>query len=262
MKKILLVGKNSFICNQLLLELSNTNMVDCISHQNVDDVKCNDYDSIINCSIHPDYRNQSYSLDKDMDLKISRKFSGHFIMLSSRKVYGSNDNLLIYSEDSPINPNDYYGWNKSVTEKILDTEHDNHTILRASNVFGFEYQRKSYMGFLMNQLKDKGHIEIDVSPFTTRDFINVKDVAFLVNLVVEKQIKGTYNLSSGFGEMVGYTAEYLIKGYGGGNLISKSKERKDQFIINNQKLLNALDVNMEFDIENQMIKLGEQLCKI
>ena len=262
MKKILLVGKNSFIGNHLLIDLSITNMVDCISHLNIDDVKYNDYDVIINCSIHPDYRNQSYSFDKDMDLKISRKFSGHFIMLSSRKVYGTNDNLLSYTEEFQINPSDYYGWNKSTTEKLLDMEHDNHTILRASNVFGFEYQRKSYMGFLMNQLKNKGNIEIDISPFTTRDFINVEDTSKLINLVVEKEIKGTYNLSSGVGEMVGYTADYLIKGYGSGSLISKSKERKDQFILDNKKLLNALNIDIEFDIENQIIKLGEQLCRI
>jgi len=262
MKKILLVGKNSFIGYQLLIDLSQTNMVDCISHLNIDDVKYDDYDCVINCSIHPDYRNQSYNFEKDMDLKISRQFSGNFIMISSRKVYGTNDNLLEYTEDSPYNPSDYYGWNKTITEKILTTEHENVTILRASNVFGFEYKRNSYMGFLINQLKNKGSIEIDISPFTTRDFISVQDVSKLINLVVEKEIKGTYNLSSGVGEMVGYTAEYLIKGYGSGDLISKSKERKDQFILDNKKLLNALNIDIEFDIENQMIKLGEQLCKI
>ena len=174
----------------------------------------------------------------------------------------TTDNLLTYTEESPINPYDYYGWNKSTTEKLLDMEHDNHTILRASNVFGFEYQRKSYMGFLMNQLKDKGNIEIDISPFTTRDFISVQDTSKLINLVVDKEIKGTYNLSSGIGEVVGYTADYLIKGYGGGSLISKSKERKDQFILDNKKLLNALNIDIEFNIEDQIIKLGEQLCRI
>jgi dTDP-4-dehydrorhamnose reductase/UDP-glucose 4-epimerase len=183
-------------------------------------------------------------------------------MFSSRKVYGSNNDLLFYTEDSPINPNDHYGLNKAYTENTIKSERDKNIILRASNVFGLEYQRKSYMGFLMNQLKDSSNIEIDVSPYTTRDFISVQDVSKLVNLIVEKEIKGTYNLSSGYGEMVGSTADYLIKGYGSGSLISKSKERKDQFILDNTKLLNALNIDMEFDIENQMIKLGEQLCKI
>jgi len=262
MKKILLVGKNSFIGNQLILDLSYSNMVDCISHQNIDDLNCKDYDFIINCSLHPDYRNQPYSFDNDIDLKISRKFSGHFIMLSSRKVYGTNNDLLTYTEDSPVNPSDYYGWNKSITEKILTSEHENVTILRASNVFGFEYKRKTFMGFLMDQLKDKGNIEIDISPFTIKDFISVQDLSKLINLVVDKEIKGIYNISSGCGELTGYIAEYLIKGYGIGSLISKSKERKDQFILDNKKLLNALNIEMEFDIKDQIIKLGERLCRI
>jgi nucleoside-diphosphate-sugar epimerase len=197
-----------------------------------------------------------------MDLKIARQFSGHFIMISSRKVYGTNDSLIEYTEDSPYNPSDYYSWNKTITEKILSTEHENVTILRASNVFGFEYKRKTFMGFLMDQLKDKGNIEIDISPFSTKDFISVQDTCKLINLVVEKQLKGIYNISSGYGEMVGHTAEYLIKGYGSGNLISKSKERKDQFILNNKKLLEALNIEIDFNIEDQMKKLGEHLCKI
>jgi len=262
MKRILLVGKNSFICKQLLIDLSMVNYVDCISFHNLGDVVYNDYDYIINCAIHPDYRSQPYSYNNDIDLKISRKFSGYFIMFSSRKVYGSNNDLLYYTEDSPINPNDHYGLNKSFTENTIKSERNKNIILRASNVFGLEYQRKSYMGFLMNQLKDSGNIEIDVSPYTIRDFICVQDVSKIVNLIVEKEIEGTYNLSSGYGEMVGSTAEYLIKGYGRGNLVSKSKERRDQFILDNKKLLTALNVDIEFNIKDQMMNLGEQLCKI
>lgn len=263
MKKILLVGKNSFIGSELFFNLPSDMIVDRIPHSSLDAVLNFKYDIIINFAIHPLYKTSSYLEENDIDIKIAKSFpDSHQIMISSRKVYGSSDDLLTYSEDSPYNPTDCYGWNKMTTEIEIARLKDNFTILRGSNIFGFEYQRKSYMGFLMNQLKDTGNIKIDVSPFTTKDFISVQDASKLINLVVEKGIKGTYNLSSGIGEVVGYTAEYLIRGYGRGDLISKSKERKDQFILNNEKLLNALDYNAEFNHEEAIEKLGRQLCKI
>jgi len=263
MKKILLVGKNSFIASYFLAKLSDHFIVDCISHVNINDVKYDDYDLVINCSINPEYRNQSYSLNNDVDLKLSRKFTGHYIMLSSRKVYGTSDELLSYTEQSNTNPNDHYGHNKLTTELAISSERDNYTILRASNVYGLEYGRNSFMGFLMNQLKDKQYITIDISPYTARDLISVQDIANIVKLTVDTPIRGVYNLSSGEAELVGKLAQYLISGYGKGELVSKSKQLKDQFIISNDKLLNALGIQQyNFNNQNNIELLGKQLCKI
>ena len=263
MKKILLIGMNGFIGSHLKMTLDLHFIVDCISHKNIDGVKYNDYDVIINCSLHPDLRSSSYDEKKDIDLKASRKFKGHFIMFSSRKVYGSFDDLITFTEESQLNPDDHYSTNKVITESKIIAERNNFTILRASNVFGFEYQRKSFMGYLMNKLKDSGNIEINISPYSKKDFISVFDISAITPTIVEDQIKGVYNFSSGIGELTGNVAKYLIKGYGSGDLISTSKELKDQFILDNSKLLKTLEIeDYDFDIENWFIRMGKRLCKI
>lgn len=263
MKKILLIGKNSFIASKLFFFLSHNYIIDRISHNLLDDISINNYDFIINCSLHPALRISNYQEDLDIDLKIARKFHGHYIMFSSRKVYGTSNELLTYTEKSSINPNDYYGHNKFITEEKIRQVKEAYTIFRASNVFGFEYNRISYMGFFMNQLKEKDSILINVSPYTARDIIYIDDVINLINLSLDKKILGTYNLSSNIGELVGNIGNYLIEGYGSGSLLSTSKNLQDQFILSNDKLLQRLDIKeYNFNYSSVIKELGEQLCKI
>jgi len=261
-KKILLIGENSFIGRHLEITLKTDYLVEKISYRDIDLVDTN-YDVVINCALDPDLRSSPYNPNKDIDIKVARRFTGHFIMFSSRKVYGTYEHLHTFTENSQLNPCDHYSANKVITESKIAEQTDNHTILRASNVFGYEYNRKSFMGYMMDRLKDSGTIEIDISPYTIKDFISVDDLAVITKAVVDKQLKGVYNLGSGIGELTGNIAKYLIKGYGSGDLLCKSKQLKDQFILDNTKLLQHLQIeNYQFNIEKAIVDLGKQLCKI
>jgi len=262
MKHVLIVGQNSFIGSKLFTSYSHTHMVDMVPHSILDEVSFIKYDVVINCSINPLYRNSPYSEDIDMDLKVSRKFDGHYIMFSSRKVYGSNDQLYTYTEQSPINPTDHYGWNKAMTEQKIAQEKSSYTIFRASNIYGLEYQRNSIMGFLMTQLKDKGNIEIDISPYTQKDYIYLEDAINLIVKAVEKQSQGVYNLSSSEGQLFGNIANWLLEGYGSGSLLCKSKQVKDQFILDNTKLLDFLDIDYQFNNQQIITLLGKHLSNL
>jgi nucleoside-diphosphate-sugar epimerase len=134
------------------------------------------------------------------------------------------------------------------------------TILRASNVFGYEPDRKSFMGFCMHQLRDTGKIVYDINPYTVRDFIDVDTFVRILALVCELKPNDFYNVGSNLGLTVGDVSRYLIKGFGSGELDAKSDKFFDQFILSTNKLKTALEMDISpFNFEKIISKFGKRL---
>ena len=264
MKKILLIGKTGFIGSNLCNVLSRRYSINCISYFDINNVS-SDYDVVINCCIHPEYRTQKYNEDIDFDLKASRKFRGHYVMFSSRKVYGDSDTLKIYDENSPVDPKENYSENKLITEnKIIDSR-DNYTIFRSSNVFGFEPGRNSFLGFCIDQLVNNNSIVFDLDYKTKRDFIYIMTLCDLVKASIGKEINGIYNLSSNIPYDIGDVARNLIIGYNNNSTFTciGVNNIKDQFVLDNSKLLLSLKENiLNCNLDNIIQNLGKQVCKI
>jgi dTDP-4-dehydrorhamnose reductase len=260
MKKTLIVGKNSFIGKSFYHSTKN---VDIISYCDIDTVDFSKYSVVLNCAITPEFKFEDYKQRYDLDYQVGiRSYANkcHYIMMSSRKVYGdSGECVPRYSEDDVLNPQDYYADNKVTSEKKIINLGGQHTILRASNVYGFEYERNSFMGFCMTQLKHNNTIEYSISDKIIRDFISIKSVCKILNKVVELKPQGIYNLSSNHGTEIGDVAKSLIEGYGSGKLIVTGQTIKDQFILDNTRLLKALDIELPIFQKKYIKKLGEKL---
>jgi len=258
--KTLIVGKNSFIAKTAHRNIDDAEK---ISYGDIDKVNLNEYNTILNCAITNEYRTEVYDEEKDLDIQLARiaeKYGMHYVMISTRKVYGTSNDLKTYDEGSELNPNDRYGENKLISEyKIMDLM-ESCTILRASNVFGYEPDRKSFMGFCMKQLRDTGKIVYDINPYNIRDFIDVDTFARILTLVCELKPNGFYNISSNLGLTVGDVSRYLIKGFGSGELDAESDKFFDQFVLDNSKLKSALEIDVStFNFEKIISKLGKKL---
>jgi dTDP-4-dehydrorhamnose reductase len=260
--KTLIIGKNSFIGK---CAYSSINNAEKISYQDIDKVNLKDYNVILNCSMMDEYRSSVYNDNIDVDIKLARiaeKAKIHYIMISTRKVYGISNSLAKYNERSHLNPSDRYSENKLITEYKIKELTDCYTILRPSNVFGYEPRRKSFMGFCMNQLIDTNKIVYDVSANTIRDFIDVNTFSKVLSRICELKAKGLYNVGSNIGLSVGDVSKYLIKGYGSGNLIADSEKLFDQFILDNTKIKSELGINIDIvDFEKIIVDLGSKLYK-
>lgn len=259
MEKVLLIGKNSFVGKNI--------NCDKITYDESKHVDFSNYDVIINCALHPEFKIVPYNETVDVDFEIGKKASEndcHYVMLSTSKVYGNNNELKIYDENSELNPFDYYSENKLNSEfKLLSNFENKVTILRGSNIFGFEYGRNSFVGYCMTQLVNEGKIVYTISEKTKRDFIHVKDAAYLIEQVCNKKLIGVFNLSSNYGLEIGQVAKNLIKGYKYGGKFKSSGPVDRQFIMNNNKIMEALDLNYEFgDWSENFKKLGKELCEI
>lgn len=261
LKKILVVGKNSFIGKKFF---DYSNLVDIVSHTEIEHVNFNQYDSVLNCSINPDYKNNSYQENNDFDFLVYEKClknNCHYVMLSTRKVYGKSDTLKKYDEKSETNPFDHYSHNKLITEEKIKKYSTNYTILRGSNVFGEEYDRQSFMGFCLTQLKNNDRIIFDVDGSVRRDFISVKEVSKILEKVCRQKKTGIFNLSSNFALAISEIPRLLIIGKKSGEFQDGNKIT-DQFVLDNNLISKTFEVKIKSDYTEDFIEIGKTLCKI
>ena len=258
--KTLIVGKNSFIGKHLV-------NFDSISHEKFDQIDLYKYNSVINCAIDPSYKTQSYKEKNDFDFYVGKKSvenNCHYIMLSTSKIYGNNKSLKIYAENSLTDPFDYYSENKLITEnKLLSNFNGKITVLRLSNIFGFEVERNSFVGYIMSQMNKDNKIKLTIPENTKRDFLFVNDAIAIIEKVCYTRIDGIFNLSSNYGLQVRDIIDNLILGYNKLIEVEKNEHGMDrQFIMNNSKLKNALQIEIgPFNYGDIFKNLGEQLAR-
>jgi len=155
------------------------------------------YDVIINCIgqiTHPIY--ECIALNTNGIGNIVRavnKNKNHLIHLSTVSVYGS---LLFATEESLVNPESVYGSLKYFAEYQVSSGLSNFTILRISNLYGSE-QKKGIVGYVLRTFYNKKkNLYFDNDGSLKRYYIHIDDVSSMVELILKKNIKGTYNIGS------------------------------------------------------------------
>jgi nucleoside-diphosphate-sugar epimerase len=212
---VAVVGAGSFIAQALRaqrpawLYLSHTDI------EGVAGAKC-----IINCALAPSFRTGPYNAAADIDLslaRIAKRTDAHFIMLSSRRVYGTG-NDKIWHEDDPAKPHTPYARNKwQIEQNLAETLTPGRlTVLRFATLCGRERGRRSFFGIALDRLKAEGKILLDMAAATQRDFMPVEGAAAAIIAVAEAPQAGLFNVGSGFGTACGVIAQALIDGYGSG----------------------------------------------
>jgi nucleoside-diphosphate-sugar epimerase len=267
--RVLIVGDNSFVGRNFYNSISlehDTVIANITPYSQLHHIDLKRYDVVINCAIAYEYKTQNYNEAYDLDWLVGIRASEagcHYIMLSTRKVYGNSFELARYSERHPLNPFDRYSENKELTERFLTRDIENLTILRGSNIYGFELGRSSFVGYCMTQLKATGAIKYDIEKSIKRDFISIERVCELLKKVCEIQPKGIYNLSSDFGLEISEIARGLILGYGHGNFIEVDRRNREQFILDNTKLEDACGVKIKVsNYSNDFYNMGRKLWMI
>ena len=201
-KKILIIGKKSFIGANLNIYLSKFFSVKKISFNQAIKKKKEyflNYNYLINTTIHPNYIKKKYKKIYDLDRILSEKiFNTHvkYFFFNSRKIYKPRIGI---SEKAKLQPLDVYSKNKIVTECFLIKKlNKNFISLRVSNIIGkriFKRNRRSHKIFIDNfiDLKKNGKKIIVKNEF--KDFITIDYLCLVVKLIIIKNITGVYNVS-------------------------------------------------------------------
>lgn len=247
--KILVVGENSFIGKHLHNHFINgirANITKISLNYFLNELKFNDlisYDSVINCAYNPLLKSDVYKETLDYDYIVGQiviDAGQHYVMLSSRKVYGQTDEIKVHYENNMPNPCDYYSENKLRSEYRLCALRGSCAILRGSNLYGYEPGRKSFMGYCMDQLVSQGSVEMTFAPYSRRDFIDIDTACSYIIDVCKHKLTGVYNLCAGYSIDSGDIVKYLIKGYGSGYITCSDFDPSDQFAMDNFKMLSSI----------------------
>ncbi len=235
---IVVVGKNSMMGREMQRHFSGAEWLFLDHKQALSDQSwVNDARCVINFAFSPVLRHHEYDAAQDIDLKLARAMNSqcHYIMVSSRAVYGPGISNRLFETNTP-HPQTLYGQNKwHIEQQLHDLCGDRLTILRCANVFGHEYGRRSFLGMALTNLKNMGEIVFDMNPEVRRDFIAVWHVARTIGAIASAPKAGLYNLGSGYGTPCQDIASWVIKGYGKGVMISTSDERRDDFYLDMEK---------------------------
>ncbi|WAC45852.1 NAD(P)-dependent oxidoreductase [Pseudomonas sp. SL4(2022)] len=191
---------------------------------------------LINCAFDSALKAQPYSSDRDVDVHLAsmlqRHPQVHYLMLSSRMVYGPAGHDGRLHEALQPQPLNLYGRAKWTSEQALRVLlGERLTVLRLSNVCGYEPVpgRRSFFAMAMSSLRDQGRIVLDMSPFVERDFLPVEVLAEALVGIAEQPQAGLFNLGAGHGVACGRVAQWLIEGYGGGELLVNNLREYDPF---------------------------------
>lgn len=223
---------------------------------------------VINCAFSPVLRTGPYQAEQDIDLKLAMLIKNstncHYIMISTRAVYGLSDGLHGWAEDATPSPLTDYARNKLQIENnvrdILSPERQ--TILRLTTMFGYELDRPSFFGLALTGLLRHETITLDMDPLVKRDFLSVWRFADAMKVIAANPEAGIYNLGSGIGTECGAIAGWLIEGFGDGHL-NPGTAPKDPFWLDMTKTYTtwpALHVITADDTRNDVLQCGEWLA--
>jgi len=265
MKKVLVVGKNSFLASNFMARNAGRFQITGVSHgDDLNKVGLDDFSCVVNMAYDPLYFKTQYSAAMDFDLQVAQALEGrrpHFFMMSTRKVYGAAPPFPS-DESAPLAATDFYGANKAITEaKVQRVLGENCTILRIANVFGTETGRHTFFGIALANLKKENRIVLDVSPFTLRDFLPVESFSDMLGDVIQTSPAGVFNMGSGKAIPIGQIALWVIEGFGRGELVVNATGERDSFLLNCEKLNRAIGYDEKYavDVRASCVAIGRRL---
>ena len=254
-KKIIIIGKRSFVSLNLFFHLRNKHNIKTFDYKkflNLKESYISKFDYVINCSINKNYIKNRYSQKNDFNFMIAKKIENintNMIFLSSRKVYKKKYNS---KENDPIAPNCNYSKNKLISENmLLKILNKKILILRISNLIGPYIQNKNklhktFIDIFFENIKKGVILKSDKC---YKDFLSVSKFSQIIDSLIKKNAKGTYNVSIGkkiyLKEIVKWLNYYNTKRY---NYVKLNKSSNNEsFTLNNRKLMSKINVKNRID---------------
>jgi len=156
------------------------------------------------CVNNPVWAAKTHILGTDLLLKKALKYKiKKFIFASSQAVYTTfHERTFPFKEDIKLEPDDFYGTLKKTAEDLIRASGMNYSILRFSNIYGrSDFQPLQTGGAINNFIKsafEENKIQIYGSGKQGIDYVNLKDVARAIILVLEKKSHNDiYNVGGG-----------------------------------------------------------------
>ena len=260
------------VYDSLVYETSYRKQVDFIygdirDHKKLNSI-LNNYDCVIwlaalvgdgACSINPSLTQE---INAESVNNLTKNYSGRIVFLSTCSVYGAQEGVL--SEDSSTNPLSEYASSKLIAEKYL--EDSNVIIFRLGTLFGISDQySRIRLDLVVNILVTKALMENKMSVFggdQWRPLLHVNDVANAIDVTVETQINGIFNLHYQNFKII-EIAEKIQKKITTAEIIKTPMEFQDarNYQVTSDKLLRETGFKPEVDLKTGIDEIYELISK-
>lgn len=125
----------------------------------------------------------------------------HFVYISTVDVYGRKNLILPLSEESRIQPSDYYAISKLTGEFIVKRACGEaqipSTILRLPGVYGPGDTHNSPIKSFVTSAIRKKKIRVTGDGSQLRDFLFIGDLCGIIKSVISRKVTGVYNIVTG-----------------------------------------------------------------
>lgn len=132
-------------------------------------------------------------------LDVARNHNLPFCQISTDEVYGS---ILegSFSEDSKLNPQNYYSATKAAAEHLVKASNNTfgleYLMVRMSNNYGPRQHTEKFLPTIINSIKNNKKIPLYGNGENVRDWLFVKDsVRIIYNLIINAPRNETYNVT-------------------------------------------------------------------
>ena len=226
--KILVTGSKGFIGTQLvpyLISLNN-NVIGLdqyiLSEDNyiradisilselINIFKNNTFDLVIhlasecgieNCEEHIQKSMQTNLIGSYNIISLCKDYNIKLIYFSTSEIYGDSfgDNNMI--EDTNIillQPKNHYAMQKLFGEKMVIKELKNYIIVRPFMIYGAGENQNNYRSVISKFIKlsiDNKNLPVHKNSY--RSWLHINDFIFALNLLIEKNVIGTFNIGNG-----------------------------------------------------------------
>jgi nucleoside-diphosphate-sugar epimerase len=246
--KILVTGSKGFIGTQLvpyLISLNN-NVIGLdqyiLSEDNyiradisilselINIFKNNTFDLVIhlasecgieNCEEHIQKSMQTNLIGSYNIIALCKEYNIRLIYFSTSEIYGDSlgDNKMI--EDINANllqPKNHYAMQKLFGEKMVVKELKNYIIVRPFMIYGVGENQNNYRSVISKFIKlSINNKKLPVHKNSYRSWLHINDFIFALNLLIEKNVIGTYNIGNGNEILpIDNIAKIIIDKIGGG----------------------------------------------
>lgn len=184
-----------------------------------------------------------------------------FITMSSAAVYGNPETIPIRENDKrlPVSP---YGFHKEMAEMICEEFYHYWGIktccVRIFSAFGPRL-RKQLFWDMYNKIKTQKNLVLWGTGLESRDFIYVKDLVQIIDLVIERgEFEGSiYNAANGEQRKIAEVAEIFIKILGTNTTLSFNNEVRKGDPLNWEadiSKIQSLGYNQKYSLEKGIIE--------
>ena len=135
---------------------------------------------------------------------------------SSTRIYSAMNPAIPVSESQPItimpSADNLFDMSKLMGE-VLCQRIDNPKvrIARLSNVYGADQSRSTFLGAVIQEVKDTGGVVINDQPNSVKDYIAIEDVCELMEQIILHGESRLYNVASGINVKAMEIGEWLQK---------------------------------------------------